>query len=166
METMNVQFDKLTQMAFEQHDSRPELQGLTSRNISLGLVLNQVASTSTKPPIKNDWDLLFQPMFDETLNLQVLYLPPIFTANLLPPDIARASSSSTSIDKDAPSPSTSPNIEATNSPINSSNIERNEQVAEFDNDTFTNPFAPPNTSSAESSSRIVDTLNMHTFNNL
>ncbi|GJV85326.1 retrovirus-related pol polyprotein from transposon TNT 1-94 [Tanacetum coccineum] len=30
-------------------------------------------------------------------------------------------------------------------------------------DTFTNPFAPPHTSSAESSLRIVDTLNMHTF---
>ncbi|GJX90184.1 uncharacterized mitochondrial protein-like protein [Tanacetum coccineum] len=30
-------------------------------------------------------------------------------------------------------------------------------------DTFTNPSAPPETSSAESSSRIVDTSNMHTF---
>ncbi|GKD40769.1 retrovirus-related pol polyprotein from transposon TNT 1-94 [Tanacetum coccineum] len=35
--------------------------------------------------------------------------------------------------------------------------------AEFDSDTFTNPFAPPVTSSTESSSRITDTSNMHTF---
>ncbi|GKE40631.1 hypothetical protein Tco_1464036 [Tanacetum coccineum] len=27
-----------------------------------GLVLNQAASTLAKPPTKNDWDLLFQPM--------------------------------------------------------------------------------------------------------
>ncbi|GKG37794.1 hypothetical protein Tco_0457017, partial [Tanacetum coccineum] len=48
-------------------------------------------------------------------------------------------------------------------PINSTNVETNEEVAVFDSDTFTNPFAPPDTSSAESSSRIVDTSNMHTF---
>ncbi|GJT83807.1 retrovirus-related pol polyprotein from transposon TNT 1-94 [Tanacetum coccineum] len=54
METMNVQFDKLTQMASEQHGSGPDLHGLTSGYISSGLVLNQAASTSTKPPIKND----------------------------------------------------------------------------------------------------------------
>ncbi|GKB73525.1 hypothetical protein Tco_0934937 [Tanacetum coccineum] len=75
-------------------------------------------------------------------------------ANLPLPDTTEASSS-TSIDKDAPSPSTSPNIEATNSPINSTNVETNEEVAVFDSDTFTNPFSPPETSSAESSSRIL-----------
>nr|GFB56950.1 hypothetical protein [Tanacetum cinerariifolium] len=39
----------------------------------------------------------------------------------------------------------------------------NEKAAKFNNDTFTNPFALPNTNSAESSLRIVDTSNMHTF---
>ncbi|GJV06125.1 retrovirus-related pol polyprotein from transposon TNT 1-94 [Tanacetum coccineum] len=119
METMNVQFDELTQMDSEQH---------------------------------------------------VLYLPLISAATLPPPNTPGASSSSssysssfTSIDKDAPYPSTSPNIEATNSPLNSTNVKPNEEVAVFDNDTFTNPFAPSDTSSAESSSRIVDTSNMHTF---
>ncbi|GJU44755.1 retrovirus-related pol polyprotein from transposon TNT 1-94 [Tanacetum coccineum] len=110
---------------------RPDFHGLTFGHISLGLVLNQAASTSAKPPTKNDWDLLFQPIY------------------------SRASSSfSTSIDKDAPSPITSPNIEATDSPINSTNVKPNEEVAEFKSDTFTNPFAPLDTSSADSSSRI------------
>ncbi|GJR01260.1 hypothetical protein Tco_0524244 [Tanacetum coccineum] len=59
--------------------------------------------------------------------------------------------------------STSPNNEATNSPLNSTNVKPNEEVAEFDSDTFINPFAPPDTSSAESSSKIVDTSNLHTF---
>ncbi|GJU61314.1 hypothetical protein Tco_1243149 [Tanacetum coccineum] len=75
---------------------------------------------------------------------------------------ARASSSTT-IDQKSPSLSTSPNIEAIISLINSTNIKRNEEAAEFHSDTFTNPFTPPDTSSAESSIRIVDNSNMHTF---
>ncbi|GKD72822.1 hypothetical protein Tco_1331104 [Tanacetum coccineum] len=72
-------------------------------------------------------------------------------------------SSSTTINQEAPSPSTLPNNETLSSPFNSINVEANEEVTEFDSDTFTNPFAPPDTSSAESSSRIVDTSNMNTF---
>ncbi|GJU75394.1 hypothetical protein Tco_1272464 [Tanacetum coccineum] len=122
---------------------------------------NLVASTLAKPPTKNDWDLLFQLMFDEYFKNLSAASNPIRAVTLPPLDTTGASSSSfTSIDKDAPSPSTSPNIEATNSPINSTNVELNEEVAEFNSDTFTNPFAPPKTISAESSSRIVDTLNM------
>ncbi|GKE99033.1 retrovirus-related pol polyprotein from transposon TNT 1-94, partial [Tanacetum coccineum] len=163
METMNVQFDELTQIASEQLDSGPELHGLTSGHISSGLMLNQATSTSAKPPIKNDGDLLFQPMFDEYFKFPSVVSTPISVVTLLPPDSAGASSSSTSIDKDAPSPSTSPNNETTSPLINSTNVERNEEVTEFDSDIFTNLFAPPDTSSAESSSRIVDTPNMHTF---
>ncbi|GJZ59556.1 hypothetical protein Tco_0615372, partial [Tanacetum coccineum] len=77
---------------------------------------------------------------------------------------ARASSF-TSRDQDAPSPSTSPNNESTSPPINSTNVEEpnNEEEADFNSDTFRNPFAPLETSSAESSSRIADTSNMLTF---
>ncbi|GKE57669.1 retrovirus-related pol polyprotein from transposon TNT 1-94, partial [Tanacetum coccineum] len=94
--------------------------------------------TSAKPSTKNDWDLLLQPMFDEYFKPPSVVSTPISPVTLLPPDTAGASSFSTSIDKDAPSP-------------------------KFDSDTFKNPFAHPDTSSAESSSRIVDTSNMHTF---
>ncbi|GKB83256.1 integrase, catalytic region, zinc finger, CCHC-type containing protein [Tanacetum coccineum] len=163
METMNVQFDELTQMASKQHGSGPELHGLTSEYISLGLVLNKAASTSAKPPTKNDWDLLFQPMVDEYFKNPSAASNLIFTMTLPPPNTAWASSSSTSIDKDAPSPSISPNNETSSPLINSTNVEPNEEVAEFDSDTFTNPFSPPDTSLAKSSSRIVDTSNMHTL---
>ncbi|GJY43200.1 retrovirus-related pol polyprotein from transposon TNT 1-94 [Tanacetum coccineum] len=117
-------------MASKQLGSGLNLQGLTSRHISSGLVLNQAASTLAKPPTKNDWDLLFQPMFDEYFKPPSVVSTPISAATLLSSDTAEASSS-TSIDKDDPSPSTSPNIEATNSPINSTNVERHEEVAEF-----------------------------------
>nr|GEZ03919.1 hypothetical protein [Tanacetum cinerariifolium] len=81
-------------MASGQHGLGPELQGLTSGHISSGLVLNQAALTSTKPPIKNDWDSLFQPMFDEYFKSPSTVSTPISAAALLLPDTVRASSSS------------------------------------------------------------------------
>ncbi|GJY97367.1 hypothetical protein Tco_1048567 [Tanacetum coccineum] len=38
---------------------------MTPRTISLGLVQNLSSSTPYVPPTKKDWDILFQPMFDE-----------------------------------------------------------------------------------------------------
>ncbi|GJZ37854.1 hypothetical protein Tco_0584045 [Tanacetum coccineum] len=146
METMNVQFDELTQMASEKHGSGPKLYGLTSGHISLGLVHNQAASASAKPPTKNDLDLLFQPMFDEYFKSPSAVSILVSVVTLLLLDTV-GTSSSTSIDKDAPSLSISPNIKASNSPLNSINVKTNEEVAKFDNDTFTNPFSPPDTSS-------------------
>ncbi|GJT05625.1 retrovirus-related pol polyprotein from transposon TNT 1-94 [Tanacetum coccineum] len=53
--------------------------------------------------------------------------------------------SSIYIDQDAPSSSTTPNTKTTTTPIQDANVEEPNQEnedAEFDNDTFTNPFAP------------------------
>ncbi|GJT54082.1 retrovirus-related pol polyprotein from transposon TNT 1-94 [Tanacetum coccineum] len=129
METMSIQFNELTQMASEQHGSGPELHGLTSGHISSGLVLKHVASTSAKPPIKNEWDLLFQPMFDKYFKSPSAVSTLISATTLLLSDTTRASSSTTSIHKDALSLSNSPNIKATNSPINSTNVEPHKEVA-------------------------------------
>nr|GFC81096.1 Gag-Pol polyprotein [Tanacetum cinerariifolium] len=41
---------------------------MTPGTISSGLVQKSSSSTSYVPPSRNDWDLLFQPMFDELLN--------------------------------------------------------------------------------------------------
>nr|GFC76702.1 Gag-Pol polyprotein [Tanacetum cinerariifolium] len=48
--------------------SGPALQEMTPGTISSGLVQKSSSSTSYVPPSRNDWDLLFQPMFDELLN--------------------------------------------------------------------------------------------------
>ncbi|GJZ69234.1 putative ribonuclease H-like domain-containing protein [Tanacetum coccineum] len=77
------------------------------------------------------------PMFDEYFKPLSAVSTPIFVATLLLSDTAKTYSS-TSIDKNATSP-------------------------KFDSETFTNPFVPPDTNSDESSSRIVDTSNMNTF---
>ncbi|GJW15745.1 retrovirus-related pol polyprotein from transposon TNT 1-94 [Tanacetum coccineum] len=47
METMNVTFDELSTMAFEQRISKPRLQGMTSGQISSGLDLTYASSTIT-----------------------------------------------------------------------------------------------------------------------
>nr|GEZ23217.1 copia protein [Tanacetum cinerariifolium] len=79
-----------------------------------GLVRTSSSSTSYVPPSRNDWDLLFQPMFDELLN------PPQSVVNQAAEGIApiakvipqvdadsTGSLSSTTVDQDAPSPSKS-----------------------------------------------------------
>nr|GEZ42957.1 hypothetical protein [Tanacetum cinerariifolium] len=61
---------------------RPALNEMTPGTISSGLVPTSSLSTSYVPPSLNDWDLLFQPMFDELLN------PPSSVVNHTPEAIA------------------------------------------------------------------------------
>nr|GEV17469.1 hypothetical protein [Tanacetum cinerariifolium] len=101
-------------MASEQSSSGPALNEMTPGTISSGLVQKSSPSTSYVPPLRNDWDLLFQSMFDELLN------PPPSVVNQAPKVIApitkvippvyadlTGSPSSTTINQYAPSPSKS-----------------------------------------------------------
>nr|GFB15735.1 retrovirus-related Pol polyprotein from transposon TNT 1-94 [Tanacetum cinerariifolium] len=114
VETIHVDFDELTAMASEQSSSGPALNDMTPGTSSSGLVRTSFSSTSYVPPSGNDWDLLFQPMFDELLN------PPPSVVNQAPEVIApiaevipqvdansTGSPSLTKVDQDAPSPSKS-----------------------------------------------------------
>ncbi|GJW28604.1 retrovirus-related pol polyprotein from transposon TNT 1-94 [Tanacetum coccineum] len=65
IETIHVTFDELTAMASEQFSSGPELYSMTPATSSLGLVPNTVSQQPCIPPKRDDWDHLFQPMFDE-----------------------------------------------------------------------------------------------------
>nr|GFC79626.1 retrovirus-related Pol polyprotein from transposon TNT 1-94 [Tanacetum cinerariifolium] len=114
VETIYVDFDELTAMAFEQSSSGPALQEMIPRTISSGLVQKPSSSTSYVPPTRNDWDLRFQPLFDELLNPPLSVdnqdaevLAPI--AEVIPQvdDDSTGSPSSTAVDQDAPSPSKS-----------------------------------------------------------
>nr|GEZ84272.1 retrovirus-related Pol polyprotein from transposon TNT 1-94 [Tanacetum cinerariifolium] len=114
VETIHVDFDELTTTASEQSSSGPALNDMTHGTISSGLVRTSFSSTSYVPPLRNDWDLLFQSMFDELFN------PPPSVVNQAPEVIApiaevipqvdsdsTGSPSSTTVDEDAPSPSNS-----------------------------------------------------------
>nr|GFB30632.1 putative RNA-directed DNA polymerase [Tanacetum cinerariifolium] len=70
METMNVSFDEISAMAFEQHSSKPGLQCMTSGQISLELNLTYAPSTITKQqPTEGELDLLF-----EAIKLDISFL--------------------------------------------------------------------------------------------
>nr|GFA09793.1 retrovirus-related Pol polyprotein from transposon TNT 1-94 [Tanacetum cinerariifolium] len=71
METMNVSFDELSAMAFEQRSSKPELQSMTSRHISSGLDLTYAPSTiTTQQPYEGELDLLFEAKYDDYIGGQ------------------------------------------------------------------------------------------------
>nr|GEV12766.1 retrovirus-related Pol polyprotein from transposon TNT 1-94 [Tanacetum cinerariifolium] len=67
VETIHVEFDELTAMASEQSSSGPALNEMTPATMSSGLVHKPSSSTPYIQPSRNDWDLLFQPLFDELL---------------------------------------------------------------------------------------------------
>nr|GFB30581.1 Gag-Pol polyprotein [Tanacetum cinerariifolium] len=71
METMNVSFDELSAMAFEQRSSKPGLNSMTSGHISSGLDLTYAPSTiTTQQPSEGELDLLFEAMYDDYINGQ------------------------------------------------------------------------------------------------
>nr|GEU87123.1 hypothetical protein [Tanacetum cinerariifolium] len=81
METMNVSFDELSAMAFEQSSSKPELNSMTSGHISLGLDLTYAPLTiTTQQPSEGELDLLFEAMYDDYIGGQ-----PLATARTVSP---------------------------------------------------------------------------------
>ncbi|GKB93105.1 retrovirus-related pol polyprotein from transposon TNT 1-94 [Tanacetum coccineum] len=64
----NLDFDELTTTASKHSSSGPALHEMTPATISSGLVPNPPPSTPFVPPSRTDWDILFQPLFDELLN--------------------------------------------------------------------------------------------------
>nr|GEX29085.1 hypothetical protein [Tanacetum cinerariifolium] len=67
IETIHVDFDELTSMAYNQSSSGPALHEMTPATISSGLVPNPTSLTPFVSPSRTDWDMLFQPLFDELL---------------------------------------------------------------------------------------------------
>nr|GEZ31804.1 retrovirus-related Pol polyprotein from transposon TNT 1-94 [Tanacetum cinerariifolium] len=71
IETVNVSFDELSAIAFEQRSSKPRLQSMTSGQISSGLDLTYAPSTiTTQQPTEGELDLLFEAMYDDYIGGQ------------------------------------------------------------------------------------------------
>nr|GEW87519.1 reverse transcriptase domain-containing protein [Tanacetum cinerariifolium] len=111
VETIHVDFDELTTMASKQSSSGPTLNEITPATISSGLMQKSSSLTPYVPPLRNDWDLLFQPMFDELLNPPPSVdpqAPKVITliTKVIPLVQAESTSSPslTSVNQDAPSP--------------------------------------------------------------
>nr|GFB93507.1 putative RNA-directed DNA polymerase [Tanacetum cinerariifolium] len=136
METMNVSFDELSAMAFEQRSSKPGLQ--------------------------SELDLLFEAMYDDYFGGQ----PLATMENVPPaqePQVRQTSTASTTIADTVPIPTNS-SSHATNIPLTSQDVDELNPNAMVDGNTFVNPFATSSSNAAEtSSSQNVDPSNMHTF---
>nr|GEV29324.1 hypothetical protein [Tanacetum cinerariifolium] len=186
IETMNVSFDELVAMAFEQRSSKPVLQSMTSGQISSGLDLTYALSTIiTQQPSEGELDLWFKAMYDDYIGGQ-----PSATARTVlaaqEPQVHQTSMASTSIADTIPTPTNSSSLVTifpnTSQDVDELNLQQqhaqkqgiqahlqSETVADdvsnamFDANTFVNPFENPSISTAESSSsQNVDPSNMHT----
>nr|GFD21121.1 hypothetical protein [Tanacetum cinerariifolium] len=71
------------------------------------LVPQPPSSTPFVPPTRNDWDTLLQPLFDEYFSPPPCVDYPVLEVTSSKPAISTGTPSSTSVDQDAPSPSTS-----------------------------------------------------------
>nr|GEX90717.1 copia protein [Tanacetum cinerariifolium] len=129
---------------YEQRLSGHALHEMTPATISSGLVPKPTSSTPFVPPSRNDWDLLFQPMFDELLtpppSVDPLVLEVIAPIDeVVAPELAEStdSPSLTIVDQDAPSPSKSQTTLETQPPVISHDVKEDNhdiEVAHMGND--------------------------------
>ncbi|GJU36177.1 retrovirus-related pol polyprotein from transposon TNT 1-94 [Tanacetum coccineum] len=116
-ETIHVTFDELTTMASEQFSLGPGLQGMTPVTSSTGLGSNPISKQPCLPPIRDDWDQSFQPMFNEYFNPPTIVVSPVSEAAALRAEVLADSPVSISINQDAPSTSIPSSQEHKHSPI-------------------------------------------------
>ncbi|GKE76879.1 hypothetical protein Tco_1542999 [Tanacetum coccineum] len=82
-------------------------EGDQNLNVGAGLVPQLPSPTPNVPPTKNDWDSLLCPMIDEYFNPSLSVVQPILVAVVQEPIVSTDTASSTRIDQDTPSISTS-----------------------------------------------------------
>ncbi|GJV32873.1 integrase, catalytic region, zinc finger, CCHC-type containing protein [Tanacetum coccineum] len=129
------------------------------------------SSSPFVPPSRTDWDILFQPLFDELLNPPLSVdrpapevIAPIAKVVAPEPVASTGSPSSTTVNQDAPSPINSQTTPKTQSPVIPNDVEEDNHdldVAHMNNDPFFSIPIPENDSKASSSSDGIPTI-VHT----
>ncbi|GJV13280.1 retrovirus-related pol polyprotein from transposon TNT 1-94 [Tanacetum coccineum] len=147
--------------------SGPALHEMAPATISSGLMPNPLPSTPFVPPSRTDWDMLFQPLFDELLipppsvdhpAPEVITLIDEVAAPVLA--ISIGSPSLTTVDQDAPSPSNSQTTPDTQPPVIPNNVEEDNhdiEVAHMGNDPYFGIPIPEVPSDQSSSSDSIHT---------
>ncbi|GJR32417.1 hypothetical protein Tco_1108649 [Tanacetum coccineum] len=97
-------------------------------NVSAGLVPQSPSPTPNVPPTKNDWDSLFCPMFDEYFNPSPSVVQPVLVAGVQEPVVSTGTPSSTRIDQDTPSTSTSQTTQEEQSHVIPTSVEEDNHV--------------------------------------
>ncbi|GJW71253.1 putative ribonuclease H-like domain-containing protein [Tanacetum coccineum] len=179
VETIHVNFDELPQMASDHVSSDPGTQCSTTvleqDSLSPGQQsqenVPQIAETVTT---SNELELLYSPMFSELL---IGTSPVVSKSSAVHaadnPDKRQqhnTTHNSTTTDVADPPPlnihsthQTPTQVPTVTTPENIIQAETNIENAQFNNDEFINIFSTPIQEQGETSSRHVDSLNMHTF---
>ncbi|GJY33441.1 retrovirus-related pol polyprotein from transposon TNT 1-94 [Tanacetum coccineum] len=158
-ETMNVTFDELSAMAFEQRSSKPGLQSMTSRQITMydDYIGGQPSAAPRTTPTTSAPQVL-QTTAASTTTVDTTSTPTISSSQAA--DIPNTSQDVDELEPQQQHVQQQDNQALLQPKIVADNVPN----AMFDGDVFENPFAPPSTSAAESSSsQYVDPSNMHTF---
>nr|GEZ47042.1 hypothetical protein [Tanacetum cinerariifolium] len=170
VETIHVNFDELPQMASDHvsSDPAPDCQRMALEHDSLSLGpqsqenLTQADKTVTT---SNELDLLFSPMFDELLNGSskvVSKSSAVSTADA--PNQRQQHTTPLNIHTTlVPTCQVLTHVPSVVSPENMNQAEMVEEYAQVENDEFINIFSMPIHDRGETSSRHVDSSNMHTF---
>nr|GFA73034.1 hypothetical protein [Tanacetum cinerariifolium] len=174
MESIHVNFDELPHMASDQNSSDPvlECQTTTLNHDSLSPAIQRqekVTQADRTVTTSNELDLLFSPMFDELLNgsSKVVSKSSAVSAAVSAADASNQRQQLTIplTNHTTPAPTCQvPTLAPT--VISSKNINQAETYAENDqvaDDEFINIFSTPVQVQGETSSRHVDSSNMHTF---
>nr|GEV91847.1 integrase, catalytic region, zinc finger, CCHC-type, peptidase aspartic, catalytic [Tanacetum cinerariifolium] len=170
MESIHVNFDELPQMASDQlsSDPAPDCQTMALNHYSLSPAIQRQANVPQADrtvTTLNELDLLFSLMFDELLNGSSKVVSKSFDVSAVDAPNQRQHHTTPLNIHTTPAPTCqAPTLEPTVSSSENFNQAKtyaeNDQVAD---DEFINIFSIPVQDQGETSSRHVDSSNMHTF---
>ncbi|GJW75300.1 hypothetical protein Tco_0134670 [Tanacetum coccineum] len=124
---------------------------MTPGTLSSRIVPNPIPQPPYVPPTKNDWDILFQPMFDEFFNPPSSVVSPVPVATAPRPANLTSSPVSTSINQDAPFASNPSTQEQEQSPMISQGVEESSKTSHFHDDPLHETLHEESTSQGSSS---------------
>nr|GFB45647.1 hypothetical protein [Tanacetum cinerariifolium] len=170
MESIHVNFNELPQMATDQlsSDPAPECQTMALNHDRLSPVIQRQANVPQADrtvTTSKELDLLFSPMFDELLNgsSKVVSKSSAVSAADAPYHRQHHTTPLNIHTSPAPTcqvPTLAPTVISSENKNQAETYAENDQVAD---DEFINIFSSPVQDQRETSSRHVDSLNMHTF---
>ncbi|GJT47298.1 retrovirus-related pol polyprotein from transposon TNT 1-94 [Tanacetum coccineum] len=137
IETIHVNFDELAAMASEQSSLEPALHEMTPTTLSSGLVPNLTPPAPFVPPSRKEWDLVFQPVFDEFFSTPASVASPVPAVVAPAPVVSTGTPSSTTVDQDASSLSisqTTPQSQSQEIPLSAEEESHDLEVAHMRND--------------------------------